>query len=104
MELCDLCSLDELLIDPIYPLNRREAIIFSLHIAQGLEYIHSRDPPILHCDLKPSNIVLASTPVGGVSAKLIDFGLATELKSASAMSSLKYQQIYSPPEIVSRPY
>jgi len=100
MELCDLCSLDELLIDPNYPLNQREALIFSLHIAEGLKYIHYKNPPILHCDLKPSNVVLASTPVGGVNAKLVDFGLSTELKSASCMSSLKPQQIYSPPEIV----
>jgi len=100
MELCDLCSLDELLVDPIYPLTTREALIFSLHIAQGLHFIHSKNPPILHCDLKPSNIILTSTPMGGVTTKLVDFGLATELKSATTMSSLKYQQIYSLCEIV----
>jgi len=38
MELCDLYSLDELLTDPIYPLTTREALIFSLHIAQGLHF------------------------------------------------------------------
>jgi len=101
MDLCDLCSLDELLIDPKYPLNPTEALIFALHIAQGLAFIHSMEPPILHCDLKPSNIVLASTSIGSVRVKLVDFGLATELKSsASAMSSVYPQQIYSPPELV----
>ncbi|XP_051138473.1 receptor-like serine/threonine-protein kinase At2g45590 [Andrographis paniculata] len=51
--------------------NKRFSI--ALNIARGLEYLHHYcDPPIIHGDIKPSNILLD----GNFSAKLGDFGLA----------------------------
>ncbi|CAA0832195.1 Receptor-like serine/threonine-protein kinase [Striga hermonthica] len=45
----------------------------ALNIARGLEYLHhSTDPPIIHGDIKPSNILLD----GAFNAKIGDFGLA----------------------------
>ncbi|KAK4431574.1 Receptor-like serine/threonine-protein kinase [Sesamum alatum] len=45
----------------------------ALNIARGLEYLHHYcDPPIIHGDIKPSNILLD----GGFNAKIGDFGLA----------------------------
>ena len=41
-------------------------------LCDGLEYLHSRTPPILHRDLKPGNILLDD--LGRV--RLIDFGIA----------------------------
>ncbi|CAM0958587.1 unnamed protein product [Alopecurus aequalis] len=41
-------------------------------ICAGLNYLHECDPPILHLDLKPSNILLDSSLV----PKLADFGLS----------------------------
>ncbi|KAH6804675.1 Protein kinase superfamily protein [Perilla frutescens var. frutescens] len=47
--------------------------MIALHIARGLEYLHHYcDPPIIHGDIKPSNILLD----GGFNAKIGDFGLA----------------------------
>lgn len=43
-----------------------------LDIARGLEYLHSLDPPVIHGDIKPSNILLDQH----FSAKIADFGLA----------------------------
>ncbi|MGH2626256.1 MAG: serine/threonine-protein kinase, partial [Anaerolineales bacterium] len=43
-----------------------------LEVADALAYLHSRNPPILHRDVKPGNIKL--TPDGR--AILVDFGLA----------------------------
>ncbi|KAK4783750.1 hypothetical protein SAY86_018118 [Trapa natans] len=43
-----------------------------LDIARGIEYLHSLDPPVIHGDLKPSNILLDQY----FSAKIGDFGLA----------------------------
>lgn len=43
-----------------------------LDIAKGLEYLHSLDPPVIHGDIKPSNILLDRD----FSAKIGDFGLA----------------------------
>ncbi|KAL0400839.1 UNVERIFIED_CONTAM: Receptor-like serine/threonine-protein kinase [Sesamum latifolium] len=43
----------------------------ALNIARGLEYLHHYcDPPIIHGDIKPSNILLD----GGFNAKIGDFG------------------------------
>lgn len=45
----------------------------ALDVARGLEYLHERcNPPVIHRDLKSSNILLDST----YNAKLSDFGLA----------------------------
>ncbi|ESW15334.1 hypothetical protein PHAVU_007G064200 [Phaseolus vulgaris] len=50
--------------------NNRFSII--LDIAKGIHYLHSLDPPVIHGDIKPSNILLDNS----FSAKLADFGLA----------------------------
>ncbi|CAL5209597.1 unnamed protein product [Lathyrus oleraceus] len=50
-----------------------------LEIAKGIQYLHSCDPPIIHGDIKPSNILLDHS----FSAKIADFGLA-RLKTLSS--------------------
>nr|ABG68033.1 receptor kinase 2 [Triticum aestivum] len=50
----------------------------ALDVAQALEYLHHHiDPPIVHCDVKPSNILLDDNMV----AHLGDFGLAKIIKA-----------------------
>ncbi|GJS13865.1 receptor-like serine/threonine-protein kinase [Tanacetum coccineum] len=47
-----------------------------LDVAKGIEFLHcSCDPPIVHCDIKPSNVLLDRD----FSAKIADFGLAKVL-------------------------
>ena len=56
--------------------RRRYDVVID--IAKGLEYLHSLDPPVIHGDIKPSNILLDQF----FKAKIGDFGLA-RVKSES---------------------
>lgn len=54
-----------------------------LDIASGLQYLHSRQPKIVHGDLKGMNILVSSTS----RACLADFGLAAARDSGSLHAS-----------------
>ncbi|GAV61846.1 Pkinase domain-containing protein/Pkinase_Tyr domain-containing protein [Cephalotus follicularis] len=50
--------------------KRRFSVV--LDIAKGIQYLHGLSPPVIHGDIKPSNILLDQY----FSAKISDFGLA----------------------------
>ncbi|KAK8277356.1 hypothetical protein V6Z12_D10G261600 [Gossypium hirsutum] len=84
-------------------LNFIQRVNVAVDVAHALEYLHHRcETPIIHCDLKPSNILLDEEMVGHIS----DFGLAKILSgdelnySANESSSLGLRGTigYAPPE------
>ena len=92
MELC-YASLEDYIsnkeICPFTQINGRKQtaqsyfesdILQLLHqTANGLEYLH--DNGIMHCDLKPCNVLLLKTRQNKTVAKVTDFGLSKELQS-----------------------
>ncbi|MFN2145265.1 MAG: serine/threonine-protein kinase, partial [Anaerolineales bacterium] len=59
-------------MDRVGSLMDEEVIIIGAAICDALEYLHTRNPIILHRDIKPGNIKI--NPTGEV--YLVDFGLA----------------------------
>ncbi|CAN6210483.1 unnamed protein product [Urochloa humidicola] len=62
------------------PLTLGYRITIAMDIASALDYLHNHCmPPIVHCDLKPSNVLLDDD----MGARLADFGLAKFLHRLS---------------------
>ncbi|XP_020532782.2 uncharacterized protein LOC105629380 [Jatropha curcas] len=73
-EYMDKGSLEQALFGPHFslPLNWEIRYRICQQIAQGLEYIHNQEPPIIHRSINASNILLYRD----YNAKISDFGLA----------------------------
>ena len=57
-----------------------QALQIGWQIAQALDYAHEQR--IIHRDIKPSNIMVETKPDGEVVARVLDFGLAAEIRSS----------------------
>ena len=73
-----------------------EVMRWTLDLLDGLDYLHSQDPPIVHRDIKPNNLKLTSR--GNI--VLLDFGMAKEaVSNTQGMRSVfGYSRRYSPLE------
>ena len=66
--------------DQAFPWSQR--LVIATDIARGMEYLHSRNPPIAHADLRSPNVFLSikhsrrSRRVKAIRAKVADFGLS----------------------------
>jgi tRNA A-37 threonylcarbamoyl transferase component Bud32 len=72
-----------------------EAVVIDLarQICDVLSYLHSQDPPIIHRDLTPDNLILQDDGI----LKLVDFNVAHQLESA-ATATVVGKHCYIPPE------
>jgi eukaryotic-like serine/threonine-protein kinase len=66
-------------------------------IVAGLAHAHSQEPPVIHRDISPSNILL-NREKGQVTAKISDFGLAKHVDNASLLASAAGKYVYMAPE------
>ena len=63
-------------------LNERDVLGWAGQLAEALTYLHGQEPPIVHRDVKPSNLKL--TPDGVI--KLVDFGLVKIMLSSDEVT------------------
>ncbi|CAF2110489.1 unnamed protein product, partial [Brassica napus] len=80
LEYCSGKTIADLIEDNHGELLESEAKVFARDVLSGLTYIHDRN--IVHCDIKPDNLLLSPTAVRfrstGYLTKIGDFGLAME--------------------------
>ncbi len=67
-------------------LSVKETLQLGIKLCEVLEYLHTRQPPIIFRDLKPSNVML--TPDGQV--YLIDFGIARLFKPGQQKDTMAF--------------
>ncbi|KAJ4807162.1 Leucine-rich receptor-like protein kinase family protein [Rhynchospora pubera] len=88
---------------PVRSLNLIEMLRIAIDVATALDYLHYHGPaPIVHCDLKPSNVLLDDD----MTAHVGDFGLAIFLEppdiqlfeSLTSTTGIKGSIGYIPPE------
>jgi serine/threonine protein kinase len=72
MELIEGKDLGDLLEERKIPFPLEDVVRWMDQLLDGLDYLHTQNPPIFHRDLKPQNLKL--TPRGKI--KLLDFGIA----------------------------
>lgn len=75
------------------PQHEEVALRWMLEVAQVLSYLHGMNPPIVHRDLTPDNLIFTAS--GGIA--VIDFGAANAFV-AEATGTLVGKQNYIPPE------
>ncbi|MBR4082985.1 MAG: protein kinase [Lachnospiraceae bacterium] len=73
--------------------TQKETAKWLLQLCEVVEYLHSQTPPIIHCDIKPANVML--TPQGNIC--LIDFNISG-VKSQEGLETIGYTKSYAPVE------
>lgn len=69
--------------------SQEKVVDWGLQLCDVLQYLHTRDKPIIYRDLKPANIMLEpETRDGKNKIMLIDFGTAREVKIADANDTI----------------
>ena len=58
------------------PLLETDVLKWAIQLCDALHYLHTRQPPIIFRDLKPSNVMVTNSGL----VKLIDFGIARTYK------------------------
>lgn len=65
-------SLTDILQDESFVMTSQKLLDFALMVAQGMSYLHSHKPQVIHRDLKPDNIMVDHNNI----MKIGDFGLS----------------------------
>ena len=74
-------------------LDNKKFIKYATQLCEAVEYLHSQNPPIMHGDIKPGNIIISEKD----DISLIDFDISLPMDSIK--KPIGYTRPYAPPEI-----
>jgi len=78
------------------------AMAITRQVCSGLSVAHSEDPPVIHRDIKPQNILIGYDG-GGLRARLSDFGLAKRVNPLTLLASARGTRAFKSPEALGDP-
>ena len=81
--------------DSIMPVS--EAVEIMKQVCAGIAVAHAEDPPIVHRDIKPQNILVGYDGTG-LRVRVSDFGLAKHANPMTLLVSAKGTLSFKPPE------
>lgn len=97
MELIEGGTLDEALDDDS-PHFTRDLIHVATQLADALSHAHGMTPPIVHRDIKPTNVLTTRTTTGSLTVRLADFGLASPIDPNTGFTTGDGTVMYRSPE------
>jgi formylglycine-generating enzyme required for sulfatase activity/tRNA A-37 threonylcarbamoyl transferase component Bud32 len=93
MQFIEGTTLDRLQDGRSAPFEVDQVLRWAKDLLDALVYLHSQNPPVIHRDVKPSNVCI--TPEGG--AVLLDFGIARRLDRTSTRTGAQAHSLYYSP-------
>ncbi len=81
-------------------LTLAELVDLLRSVMRALVYLHSRTPSVIHRDVKPANMLVFSTPDGGVAWKVADVGIAKVLQSTMRARTISGTPMYMAPDVL----
>jgi len=78
------------------------AVEIVTQVCRGMSVAHLEDPPLVHRDIKPQNILIGYDS-SGLRVRVSDFGLAKRVNPVTMMASTKGALLFKPPEVFKDP-
>jgi serine/threonine protein kinase len=69
-------------------------------VCRGVALAHKQNPPVVHRDIKPQNILVGYEP-DGLRARISDFGLAKKVNPLTLLATAAGTPAFKPPEVFS---
>src|ERR1017187_3397468 len=80
----------------------RTVIDIMRQVCRGIAVAHSQNPPIVHRDIKPQNILIGHE-IHGIRAVVSDFGLAKSVNPLTLMATARGTISFKAPEALQNP-
>lgn len=105
MEYCSGGSLYEFMTKKNFVLSYNQKLKILYDLAASIYHLHKQNPPILHRDIKSSNLLLkdeVKSPESEISVKLSDFGFARIMENEASRMNMSTvgTPVWTAPEVL----